>query len=183
MPCLQDLISNSQEPPSIITIQETKLSATKSTKYIQRLFPQYKLFFNNTHNITRITRQRMPYRGYRGGLLLLIHNKHAFPGNLSKIPTSANISPYLQITRIANLPLQPWLLFNIYMPSHAEDLSLIPIIQNTITDHINAHPNHTYILCGDFNRDIALIGRQNNLQITPPQRKTTTGDPLQPALT
>ena len=95
MPCLQDLITNPQKPPSIITIQETKLSATKFTKHIQRLFPHYKLFFNNTHNITRITRQRMTYRGYRGGLLLLVHKKHAFPGNLSKIPTPAEISPFL----------------------------------------------------------------------------------------
>ena len=111
----------------------------------------------------------MIYRGYQGGLLLLNHNKHAFPGNISKIPTPVAISPYLQIVRIANLPLQPWLLINIYMPSHEEDLPLIPTIQNTITDHINSHPNHTYILCGDFNRDIALIGRQNNLQTTPSQ--------------
>ena len=181
MPCLQDLITNPQRPPSIITIQEIKLSATKSTNHIQRLFPQYKLFFNNTHNITRVTRQRMTYRGYRGGLLLLIHKMHAFPGNLSKIPTPVEISPFLQITRIANQPLQPWLLINLYMPSHEEDIPLIPTIQNTITNKINLHPNHTYILCGDFNRDIALIGRQNDQQTTPPQledhlwRSFTTG--------
>ena len=181
MPCLQDLITNPQRPPSIIAIQETKLSATKSTNHIQILFPQYKLFFNNTHNITRITRQRMTYRGYRGGLLLLIHKTHAFPSNLSKIPTPADISPFLQITRIANQPLQPWLLINLYMPSHEENIPLIPTIQNTITNQINLHPNHTYILCGDFNKDIALIGRQNDQQITPPQtedhlwRTFTTG--------
>jgi len=34
---------------------------------------------------------------------------------------------------------------------------------------MTTHPNHTYILCGDFNRDIALIGRQNKLNTTPPQ--------------
>ena len=181
MPCLQDLITNPHRPPSIIAIQETKLSATKSTNYIQRLFPHYKLFFNNTHNITRVTRQRMTYRGYRGGLLLLIHNTHAFPGNLSKIPTPANISPFLQITHIANQPLQPWLLINLYMPFHEDDIPLIPTIQNTITNQINLHPNHTYILCGDFNRDIALIGRQTDQQNTPPQledhlwRSFTTG--------
>ena len=169
IPCLQHLIIHHQQPPSIITIQETKLSATKSTKHIQRLFPQYKLFFNNTHNITRIARQRMTYRGYRGGLLLLIHNKHAFPYNLSKIPTPADISPFLQITRIANQPSQPWILINLYMPSHEEDFPLIPIIQTTITNQITAHPNHTYILCGDFNRDITLIGRQDDQQTTPPQ--------------
>ena len=55
------------------------------------------------------------------------------------------------------------------MPSHEEDSSLIPNIQNTITNQINAHPGHMYILCGDFNRDVALIGKQNDLQTTPPQ--------------
>ena len=97
MPCLQDLITNHQNPPSLIAIQETKLSATKSTTYIQRLFPQYKLFFNNTHNITRVTRQRMTYRGYRGGLLLLIHKKtrisrkpHKNPHPCRNIPFSSN---------------------------------------------------------------------------------------------
>ena len=113
----------------------------------------------------------MTYRGYRGGLLLLIHKKHAFPGNLFKIPTPAEISPFLQITSIANQPLQSWLLINLYMPSHEEDTHLIPIIQNTITNQINLHPNHAYILCGDFNRDVALIGRQNDHQITPPQEE------------
>ena len=44
------------------------------------------------------------------------------------------------------------------MPSHIEDLRLIPIIQQTIRTQIDSHPNHTYILCGDFNRDIAFIG-------------------------
>lgn len=57
------------------------------------------------------------------------------------------------------------------MSSHEEDKPLISIIQNTITHQINNHPNHTYILCGDFNRDIALIERQNDQQITPPQRE------------
>jgi len=111
----------------------------------------------------------MTYRGYRGGLLLFIHKKHAFPGNLAKIPTPAAISPFLQIIEIVNQPLQPWLLFNLYMPSHEEDIPLIPTIQNTITNQLNLHPNHTCILCGDFNRDIALIGRQNDYHITPPQ--------------
>ena len=112
----------------------------------------------------------MTYRDYRGGLLLLIKKKkHAFPGNLSKIPTPADVSAFLQIAHIANQPLQPWLLINLYMPSHKEDLPLIPSIQNTITNQINTHPNHTYILYGDFNRDIALIDRQNDQQTTPPQ--------------
>ena len=55
------------------------------------------------------------------------------------------------------------------MPSHEDDLPLIPTIQTNITHQINTHPNHIYILCGDFNRDVALIGRQNDQQTTPPQ--------------
>ena len=31
------------------------------------------------------------------------------------------------------------------------------------------HPNHIHALCGDFNRDIALIGRQNEYTTTPSQ--------------
>ena len=87
MPCLHDMVTYRQTPPTIIAIQETKLSVIKSTKHIQNLFPHYKLFFNNTHNITRIMHQIMTYRGYRGELLLLIHNKHVIPCNLSKTPT------------------------------------------------------------------------------------------------
>ena len=127
MPCLHDLIPKIR-PQLSPYIQETNLSATKTTKYIQRLFPRYKHFFNNTHNITRVTRQRMTYKGYRGGVLLLIHKKHAFPGNLAKIPTRAEIYPFLQIISIVNQPLQPWLQINLYMPSHEEDIPLIPII-------------------------------------------------------
>ena len=45
------------------------------------------------------------------------------------------------------------------------------MIQHNITQQINAHPNATHILCGDFNRDIAPIGRQNATDTTPPQIK------------
>jgi hypothetical protein len=51
----------------------------------------------------------MPYTPGRGGLLTLINNKYAFSGNIAKIPTPANISPYLQIIHINNQPLKPWL--------------------------------------------------------------------------
>ena len=82
-----------------------------------------------------------------------------------------NIAPYLQIIHIKNHPLQSWLIMHIYMPSHNEDLRLICIIQQTIEEQIIAHPNHTYILGGDFNRDIALIGRQNENGNTPLQEE------------
>ena len=167
LPNLQDIIQHTNI--AIIVIQETKLTATKSTKYIQNLFPHYKLIFNNTHALTRCIQQRIPYTPARGGLLTLINKKYAFPGNITKIPTPANISPYLQIIHIKNHPMQSWLIIHLYMPSHTEDLRLIPIIQQTIRIQIN--PNHTYILCGDFNRDIALIGRQNEQRLTLPQEK------------
>jgi exonuclease III len=171
LPNLQSLVNNSLSNTAIINIQETKLTATKSTKYIQHLFPEYKLIFNNTHALTRCIQQRMPYTPGRGGLLTLIHNKYASPGNVAKIPTPANISPYLQIIKINNHPLLPWLIIHMYMPTHLEDTHLIPSLKTVITNQITAHPNHIHILCGDFNRDIALTGRQNNNNTTPPQEK------------
>jgi hypothetical protein len=61
VPWLQAL-TNKPSPPSIIAIQETKLIASKSTKYLQRLFPQYKIIFNNTNTNTQIHRiQGQPY--------------------------------------------------------------------------------------------------------------------------
>jgi hypothetical protein len=111
----------------------------------------------------------MPYTPGRGGILTLIHNKYAFPGNVTKIPTPANISPYLQIIKIRNHPLLPWLIIHMYMPTHVDYTHLIPCLKTIITNQITAHPNHTHILCGDFNRDIALTGRQNNNNHTPPQ--------------
>ena len=58
-----------------------------------------------------------------------------------------------------------------YMPTHLEDIHLIPFLNTTITNQIITHPNHTHILCEDFNRDIALTGRQNNNSNTPPQEE------------
>ena len=155
----------------MISIQETKLTATKSTKWIQSLFLEYKLIFNNTNALTRCIQQRMPYTPGRGGLLTLIHNIYAFPRNVTKIPTPANISPYLQIIKINNHPLLPWLIIHLYMPTHLEDICLIPYIKTAITNQIIAHPNHTYILCGDFNRDITLNGKKNYNINTSPQEE------------
>ena len=115
----------------------------------------------------------MPYTLERRGLLRLIHNKYAFLRNVYKIPTPMNIFPFLQIIKINNHPLLPWLIIHIYMPTHLEDTRLILHLKTTITDKIAAHPNHIYILCGDFNCDIALNGRQNNNTNTPPQEEDT----------
>jgi len=48
--------------------------------------------------------QIIPYTPVRGGLLTLINNKHAYPGNISKITTPTKISPYLQIIKIKTHP-------------------------------------------------------------------------------
>jgi hypothetical protein len=94
LPCLHSYIE--QYTPAILTLQETKLTSKKSPKYIQSMFPQYKLFFNNTHTPTRYNQQiGIPYTPLRGGLLTLIHNNYTYPNNISKIPTNPNISPYL----------------------------------------------------------------------------------------
>ena len=171
LPSLQNLVKNSLNNTAIIHIQETKLTANKSTNYIQNLFPEFKLIFNNTHALTRCIQQKMPYTPGRGGLLTLIHNKYTSPGNVTKISTPANTSPYLQIIKINNHPLIPWLIIHMYMPTHIEDIYLLPHFKNEITKQIIIHPNHIYTLCGDFNRDIALRGRQNNNTNTPAQEE------------
>jgi hypothetical protein len=58
-----------------------------------------------------------------------------------------------------------------YMPTHLEDIHLISYLKTAISNQITAHLNHLHILCGDFNRDIALTGRQNNNNNTPPQEE------------
>ena len=58
-----------------------------------------------------------------------------------------------------------------YMPSHEKYTRLLPEIMHTISTQITAHPNHTHIICGDFNRDTALIGRQNEYSTTPPPQE------------
>jgi hypothetical protein len=159
LPNLHKLIIYNDRPLAIIALQETKLTATKSTKYIQNLFPAYKFFFNNTNTPTRcINRYGLPYTPTRGGLLTLVHNTFAYPNNLLKLLTPAHVSPYLQILHFLNPPLTSWLFINFYMSSHMEDLPLIYDIQDIITQQLQQYPNHMVILCGDFNRDIALIG-------------------------
>jgi exonuclease III len=171
LPGIQTL-TNTPNPPSIIAIQETKLTASKSTKYLQRLFPQYKMIFNNTTTITQTRRiQGQPYNNPRGGLLTLIHQQHTFPGNITKIPTTANISPYLQIIKITNHPLTTYHLLHLYMPTHNDDITLIPTLQTTIFNYIHNNPTNNIILLGDFNRDIALIGKQTGTTKSAPSQQ------------
>jgi hypothetical protein len=49
LPCLQSLIDHHM--PTIITLQETKLTSKKSPKHLQRTFLQYKLIFINQQQI------------------------------------------------------------------------------------------------------------------------------------
>jgi hypothetical protein len=115
------------------------------------------MIFNNTNTSTQTQRtQGQPYNNPRGGLLILIHQQYAFPGNICKIPTTTNISPYLQIIKITNHPLPTYFLLHLYMPTLMEDITLIPTIQTTIFNHIHNNPQSNIILLGDFNRDIAL---------------------------
>jgi exonuclease III len=171
LPGLQ-ILTNKENPPSIIAIQETKLTSSKSTKYLQRIFPYYKMIFNNTNTATQTRRtQGQPYNNPRGGLLTLIHQQHAFPGNIIKIPTTADISPHLQIIKLTNHPLTTYFLIHLYMPTHIDDIIHIPTIQTTIFNHIHNNPLSNIILFGDFNRDIALIGKQHGTTKTTPTQQ------------
>jgi hypothetical protein len=130
------------------------------------------MLFNNTTTTTQTRRiQGQPFNNPRGGLLTLIHHHYAFPGNITKIPTTTNISPYLQIIKISNHPLSPYFLFHLYMPTHIDDITLISIIQTTIFNHIHNNSLSNIILCEDFNRDIALIGKQNGNTTTAPTQQ------------
>jgi hypothetical protein len=49
---IQNIIQNGQHLLALIALQESKPTATKSTKYLQRTFPSYQLIFNYTHKET-----------------------------------------------------------------------------------------------------------------------------------
>ena len=120
------------------------------------------MVFNNKNEITQTCRiYGQPHMNPKGGLLTLIHQNYAFPSNITKTHLTTNISPYLQIIKIANTPLTTYFLIHLYMPTHIDDITLISIIQTTIFDHIHNNPLSNIILLGDFNRDIALIGKQH----------------------
>ena len=60
LPNIQDLIRHTN--PAIIAIQETKLTATKSTKYIQNLFPSTIKLFLKTINHVKVIGKIVTYR-------------------------------------------------------------------------------------------------------------------------
>jgi exonuclease III len=168
LPGIQELTRTLHPNLHIILIQETKIPKTKSTSYIDRLLPNYKIIYNNSNNTTQ---KRNRYTGpnqARGAILAMIPISIYTNDNIIKIPTSSTISSYLQAIMINNKPITPIIVLNMYMPSHLEDAHLIPEIQNQIHNIILQHPNHTTILAGDFNRDILLQGRTNQDLTTPP---------------
>jgi hypothetical protein len=130
------------------------------------------MIFNNTNTKTQNHRtQGQPYNNPRGGLLFLIHQKYTFLGNITKIPTTKDISPYLQIIKITNHPLPTYSLIHLYMPTHPEDTIHIPTIQTTMFNHIHNNPQNNVFLLGIFNKDVASIGRQNGTTKTPPTQQ------------
>jgi hypothetical protein len=127
------------------------------------------MIFNNTATKTQPRKiQGQPYNNPKGGLLTLIHQEYTFPRNITKIPTTEDICPYLQIIKITNRPLASYFLINLYMPTHIDNIIHISILQTTIFNQIYNNPQSNIILLGDFNRDIALIGRQKKTTNTAP---------------
>jgi hypothetical protein len=57
------------------------------------------------------------------------------------------------------------------MPTQIDNITLISTIQTTIFNHIHNNPQSNIILFGDFNRDIALIGKQHGTRITNPTQQ------------
>jgi hypothetical protein len=57
------------------------------------------------------------------------------------------------------------------MPTHNDDITLISIIQTTIFNHIHNNPLSNIIMLGDFNRDIALIGKQTGTTKSAPSQQ------------
>ena len=130
------------------------------------------MIFNNTTTITQTCRvQGQPYPNPRRGLLTLIHQNYAFLGNITKILLTTNISPYVQKIKILNHPLSTYFLIHLYMPTYIEDITIIPIIQTTIFNHIHNNPLSNIIMLKDFNMDIALIGRQHRTTRTAPTQE------------
>ena len=165
IPCIHQLIQ--KHKPVIITLQETKLTSKKPPKYLQKLFLNYTLFFNNTHHISQ------PYTYYhyippRSGLLTLIHSKYTYPNNIHKLATPPETPPYIQQFQIHNHPLDSLILINLYIPTHGDDIHLIPTIQYTIIQTLHKFSTINVLMCSNFNRDIALIGHYFNDQYYPP---------------
>ena len=144
-----------------------KLTFKKPPRYLQKLFLNYTLFFNNTRHISH-PNTYYQYTPPRGSLLTIIHSKYTYPNNIHKLATPPETSPYLQQFQIHNHLLGSLIIINLYMPTHDDDIHLIPSIQNTIIQTLHKYFITNVLMCGDFNRDIALIGYYFNDQYYPP---------------
>ena len=146
LPGIQELTQTLHTNPHIILIQETKIHKFKFTTYIDRKLPNCKIIYNNSNNIN--CKQNMYARATmaRGGILAIIPKSLYTNENITKISTPSQISSYLQAILINNKPLTPLLLFNMYMPTHPQDMHLIQEIQNQFQTLVRRHHNHEVIL-------------------------------------
>jgi hypothetical protein len=74
----------------------------------------------------------------------------------------------MQKIEIKNTPLTLIIVINLCMPTHQEDIILIPLIQEAISETIITHLAQNIIMMGDFNKDIKLIWRHQNNTWHPP---------------
>lgn len=93
---IQKLTQTLYTDPHIILIQETKLQKHKSTSYIDRKLPDYKIIYNNSNNTTHQCGRYSGPTPTRGGVLAMISKSIHTNENITKIPTPVTISPYLQ---------------------------------------------------------------------------------------
>jgi hypothetical protein len=92
----------------------------------------------------------------------MMHKDICRTGNITKIPTPNNISPYLQAFKITNKPLRLFLVMNLYMPSHVDDLHLIVVSEDRIQILTKHHSTNKIILAIDYDRDILLRGHTHD---------------------
>jgi hypothetical protein len=138
-------------------------------KYIDKQIPSFKIICNDI--LDAFTCIRQPYIQYtptRGGPSIMNHTSLIFSRTITKITIPIELTPYLQITTIANKPLNPMIIIRIYvyMTTHEEDIHIIPHIHHTFKQILTTHSTYFPILIGDFNRDIFLIGYHNQHSIT-----------------
>ena len=91
--------------------------------------------------------------------------------NIIKLTTPLGLTPYLQMLTITSQPLNSILILQVYMPTHDEDLHLMPLIQPTIESALNKHPTHLLLLTRDFIRGIFLTSKQCYNTTSTPSRE------------
>lgn len=87
-----DLASH-PHPPAFIHIQNTKLIKHKFVRYINHLFLEYHILYNNSHDaLTCQQRQYVPFTPTIGGVLIIKHNKVYTLDYVTKIQSPIEIS-------------------------------------------------------------------------------------------